>query len=66
MPDDGIYCFFPRGEKRDFEWPNGVNDVTKMNGNGPGNVAGCGLLLNEENKLSIFFTLNGIFLGKLY
>jgi hypothetical protein len=62
MPDDGIYYFLPRGEKCDFELPNGVNGVSKQNG--PGNVVGCGLLLNEENKLSIFFTLNGILLGR--
>jgi hypothetical protein len=28
------------------------------------NVYGCGLVLDPENKLSIFFTLNGNLLGE--
>jgi hypothetical protein len=28
-------------------------------------VIGCGILLNSENQLAVFFTLNGILLGKL-
>jgi hypothetical protein len=27
------------------------------------NVFGCGLLMDPDNKLSIFFTFNGILLG---
>jgi hypothetical protein len=64
MSGDGIY-YWLSGEgkyKKKFEWPNEVNGVPKRNG--PGNVAGCGLLLNAENKLFIFFTFNGILLGK--
>jgi hypothetical protein len=30
-----------------------------------GNVYGCGLVLDPEDKLSIFFTLNGYLLGEL-
>jgi hypothetical protein len=28
-------------------------------------VVGCGLLLNAKNKVEIFFTTNGILMGKL-
>jgi hypothetical protein len=31
-----------------------------------GEVAGCGLLLWLENKISIFFTVNGILMGQLH
>jgi hypothetical protein len=31
-----------------------------------GNVHGCGLLLNPNDKLSIFFTLNGQLMGEFY
>jgi hypothetical protein len=30
-----------------------------------GNVYGCGLVLDPDNKLWIFFTLNGILMGEL-
>jgi hypothetical protein len=30
-----------------------------------GNVAGCGLLINSDDKLTIFFTLNGILIGSV-
>jgi hypothetical protein len=56
----GDWCLLS-GKLHDFEWPNGA---IKPKWNGPGDVIGCGLLLNPENKLSIFFTLNGILLGK--
>jgi hypothetical protein len=34
--------------------------------NVPGNVFGCGLLMDPDNKLTTFFTLNGILLGELF
>jgi hypothetical protein len=44
-----------------FEWPNGA---TKPKWRYNGNVLGCGLLLNPENELSIFFTGNGLVMGQ--
>jgi hypothetical protein len=32
----------------------------------PGNVFGCGLLMDPDNKVTIFFTLNGILLGEFF
>jgi hypothetical protein len=60
----GINYFLPGDVICKFEWPNDVNDVLKRNG--PWNVTGCGLLLSPANELFIFFTLNGILIGKLY
>jgi hypothetical protein len=44
-----------------FESPEGAQP-TERNGI---NVLGCGLVLAPNNKLCIFFTLNGTLLGKL-
>jgi hypothetical protein len=30
-----------------------------------GNVIGCGILINPDDKLAIFFTLNGILIGSV-
>jgi hypothetical protein len=43
-----------------FKWPY---FALKPKWNGCGDVIGCGLVLNTENKMSIFFTLNGILMG---
>jgi hypothetical protein len=58
---DGCYFCWLSGKSHHFEWPNGV---TKPTWNGRGDVFGCGLLMSPENKLSIFFTGNGILLGQ--
>jgi hypothetical protein len=34
--------------------------------NAQGNVFGSGLLMDPDNKLTIFFTLNGILLGEFF
>jgi hypothetical protein len=31
---------------------------------GPGDVIGCGILLNPDKKLAVFFTGNGILMGQ--
>jgi hypothetical protein len=44
-----------------FEW---YSDGTyKPTWNGVGDVVGCGLLLEPEDTVKIFFTLNGTFIG---
>jgi hypothetical protein len=43
-----------------FEWPNGAIIPKSID---KGEVMGCGLLLNPEKGLFIFFTSNGILLG---
>jgi hypothetical protein len=59
--DDCDDCWLS-GKRHDFEWPN---QAIKPEWNGPaGDVFGCGLLLNPENKLFIFFTGNGILMGQ--
>jgi hypothetical protein len=52
------YCVSDDGIVYENNWPTGVNGVLKRNC--PGNVAGCALLLNSENKLFIFITFNGL------
>jgi hypothetical protein len=49
------------GKPYPFEWPNGA---IKPTWKGQGDVLGCGLLLNAENKLSLFFTGNGLLMGQ--
>jgi hypothetical protein len=51
-------------KKHDIEWSEGV---TKPEWDEPeiGDIYGCGLLLSPDNKLAIFFTLNGILLGEI-
>jgi hypothetical protein len=50
------------GYYHEFEWPNGPIEV-KWNENGKVTI-GCGILFNPANKLSIFFTANGILMGQ--
>jgi hypothetical protein len=56
------YCWIS-GKKHAFEWPEGATKPERV---GPitGGVDGCGLLLSPDNKLAIFFTLDGILSGK--
>jgi hypothetical protein len=45
------------GEEHHFELPEGgIQPIRKRNRN---NVFGCGLVVDPEDKLAIFFTLNG-------
>jgi hypothetical protein len=43
-----------------FELPVGV----KAESNAQGNVFGCGILIDPDNELATFFTLNGFLLGE--
>jgi hypothetical protein len=54
------YCWLS-GQSHLFEWPNGA---IGPKWNGRGDVFGCGLLLNAENEVSIFFTGNGLLMGQ--
>jgi hypothetical protein len=44
-----------------FEWPNGA---IKPKWNDQGDVLGSGLWLNPKKELSIFFTGNGLLMGR--
>jgi hypothetical protein len=54
------------GQKHLFERPKEAAKPAAVEwkfGKEPGHVIGCGLLLSPKNKLSIFFTGNGVLLG---
>jgi hypothetical protein len=55
--------YYLAGEPHDFQLPEGaIRPEMKEYGN----VFGCGLVLDPENKFAIFFTLNGQLLGEFY
>jgi hypothetical protein len=54
------YHFFLSEQRHLFQFPEGVIQPELKE---TGNVVGCGILMNPEDKLTIFFTLNGILLG---
>jgi hypothetical protein len=61
--NDGCYL---SNKKHTFEWPKGVAKPPKRKG-GSGDVIGCGILVlpnQTKNKRAIFFTQNGITMGK--
>jgi hypothetical protein len=60
MRDRNDLCWLYNRGIHYFQWPN---DAIKPEWNGIGDVFGCGLMLNFANKLSIFFTGNGILMG---
>jgi hypothetical protein len=51
------------GEQHRFELPEGA-DRPRPKNDGT-DVYGCGLVLDPEDKVAIFFTLNGQLLGEL-
>jgi hypothetical protein len=58
-------CCFLAGKEHPFKWPTGVDGeaiLPKWNDTAE-NVIGCGLLLNANNNLAIYFTLNGQLIG---
>jgi hypothetical protein len=55
-------CFLA-GKSRGFQLPaDGIRQ--KHKGSWGNNVYGCGLLVDPNNELAIFFTLNGILMGQ--
>jgi hypothetical protein len=58
-PNCNFYQFLRlAGQRHLIEFPDEVFKDT-------GNVVGCGLLINPDDKLTIFFTFNGIMIGSL-
>jgi hypothetical protein len=60
---DSYYECWVAGETHLFELPEGAIEPTWKTGNK--NVYGCGLVVDPEDKLAIFFTLNGKLMGEL-
>jgi hypothetical protein len=54
------FCWLSQ-QTHHFDWPN---SAIKPKWNGRDGVIGCGLVLNPANKLSIFYTVNGILMGQ--
>jgi hypothetical protein len=56
-----VYGCWLAGDVHHFELPEGaIHPIWKTDNK---NVLGCGLVLEPDNKLAIFFTLNGQLLG---
>jgi hypothetical protein len=62
MEEKCDYCFLS-GNPHQFEWPAGAIRPKLY---GCGDVFGCGLVLSADNKVAIFFTINGILMGQLF
>jgi hypothetical protein len=56
------YCLISQ-DQHTLEWPE---DVLKPEGKwtSQGDVGGCGLLVDPNDKLAIFFTFNGKLIGR--
>jgi hypothetical protein len=61
-PTGSFYRLSLAGEAHRFEFPDGAIQPRL---NPDINVFGCGLVLDPENKVAIFFTVNGILKGEL-
>jgi hypothetical protein len=59
---NGNDCYWLNGEEHVFEWPIGA--IKPEWKKGLGDVVGCGIMVNREDKLSIFFTGNGKLMGE--
>jgi hypothetical protein len=53
----------PNGNFYEFRHAGQLNLIGYANG---GNVFGCGILMNPDDKLTIFFTVNGILIGSVF
>jgi hypothetical protein len=62
MQDDKHYLCIISGKCLFFEWPAGTIKPILY---GCWDVFGCGLVLSPDEKLAIFFTTNGVLMGKL-
>jgi hypothetical protein len=62
-PNANFYSIFrSAGQRHLFEFPEGV---IRPKPKETENVYGCGILMNPDDKLTIFFTLNGILMGSV-
>jgi hypothetical protein len=59
-PNRNIYDFGVAGQYHHFEFPEGVIRPKLKETE---NVAGCGILIDSDDELTIFFTMNGILIG---
>jgi hypothetical protein len=62
MRDDKHDFCLLSGHEHFFEWPTGAIKPILY---GCWDVFGCGLVLSPDDKLAIFFTINGILMGQL-
>jgi hypothetical protein len=61
----GIATSFNNGRNGGFEFQLFELPVeARSESNAQSNVYGCGILVDTDNKLTTFFTLNGILLGE--
>jgi hypothetical protein len=63
IPTGNFYQFGLAGQHHRYVFPNGV---IRPEWKETENVAGCGILMNPDDKLTIFFTFNGILLGSVF
>jgi hypothetical protein len=61
LPNGSDYFYKLSDKLHKFEWPKGA--IKPAVWKGMGDTVGCGILFESMQKLSIFFTLNGILLG---
>jgi hypothetical protein len=62
IPNRHFYQFLLVGQHHRFEYPD---EVIRPEVKEIGNVFGCGILINPEDKLTIFYTVNGILIGSI-
>jgi hypothetical protein len=61
--DAGWCCI--AGNRHRFEWPEEAKAIPWWQYDYRRRIYGCGLLIDPEDNLSIFFTKNGTLLGQL-
>jgi hypothetical protein len=62
IPNRNIYHFCLAGECHRFQFPEGAIRPELKD---TGNVIGCGILMDPDGKLAIFFTVNGLLIGTI-
>jgi hypothetical protein len=62
LSEGSDHCCLSAGTKHVFELPNGA--IKPEWKSSERDIIGCGILLHSNNKLFIFFTLNGNLMGQ--